>query len=638
VNDEEKMNLLRQGADVLRGQIPVSQILETEAVILTHMYIEANDELAAQMPKESLWSNITRTGGDLKEKINEASVTAEATFPFLTDVFRWVRITEHMDDRSLYRLINVFQSFATIDVNEYSDLFEKMLYKFGEAEGKRGGGFITPLPIAKLLLQLLDIKNGDVNDGAAGINQFLIEASRYAVKRGNHVKLFGQEINATIWALGKLHLFMQGLMDAKVTLGDTLLNPPMNVDHALQKFDYILMDPPYSLKNWGLDQVKGEVLGQFRYGVPSKANADMTFVSYVSASLNENGKAALILPHGVLFRGGADGKIREGMIRDDLIEAVIGLPANLLYSTSIPVIILILNKNKSKERRNKILLIDASNEYQPGKGRNILETKHVENIVKMFRSGKENEENCRFESIKEILKADADLSISRYFTVNEVQGKFGLVKVDLNKFEKSSTPKKRLYEVAKTFRGMNTPPLSKVTSMEDGYPVIQLVDVQDGEINLDQLNKMPVDDPSKIENYLVQEGDVIISNRGNVIKIAIVPKIEKEIILSHNFHAIRPKEEMNARFIKAYFESPVGLSYIESMQKGTAVKVLGLKELNCLPVPVLSIEQQKVIGNEVEKSEKEYRKVIIQATEIRKKKYEDCFEKMGVSGAIIERR
>ncbi|QAA23210.1 N-6 DNA methylase [Sporolactobacillus terrae] len=632
---EEKLNLLWQGANVVRGSMEISQIVETESIILTHMYIEANGELADQMPKELLWSNITRGGGSFKDKINNASVTVEKTFSFLKDVFKNIKVPDQVDDNSLYQLINTFQPLNTLNVNEFAELFETLLYKFGEAEGRRGGENLTPLSIAKLLPQLLDIRSGDVNDGAAGINQFLIEANRYAEENGGHVNLYGQEINARTWALGKIYLFMSGLTNATVTLGDTLLNPPLIKDGVIQKFDYVLMDPPYSMR-WNPEQLTDENLGRFNYGLPSKSKSDMAFISHVVASLKEKGKTAVILPLGVLFRGGADRKIREGIIRDDIIEGVIGLPANLLYATSIPVVILIFNKNKPKERKDKILLIDASKEYTPGKGQNILEEKHIDKIVKMFRSGEENEENCRFVSIKEVLGNDADLSISRYFTVNEVQGKFGQVKVDLEKFEESSIPKKDLYEVAETFRGMNTPSLSKVTSTKGGYSVIQLVDVQAGEIKLDQLNLMPIEDPSKIQNYLVQEGDVIVSNRGSVIKIAVVPKINKKIILSHNFHAIRPKKGMNSLFIKAYLESPVGQSYLESMQKGTAIKVLGLKEFNYLKLPVLSAEQQEVIGEKADKAEKEYREAINKATEKQKKEYEECYKKMGISAAVSE--
>ncbi|MCO7176982.1 N-6 DNA methylase [Sporolactobacillus kofuensis] len=632
---EEKQNLLWKSADAMRGTMEIAQIVDTESIILTHMYIEANSELADQMPKKLLWSNITRGGGSFKEKIKNASVTAEKKFSFLKDVFNNIEIPNQVDDNGLYQLINTFQPFNTLNVNEFAELFETLLYKFGEAEGKAGGEYLTPAPLAKLLSQLLDIRSGDVNDGVAGINQFLVEANRNAEENGGHVNLYGQEINARTWALGKIYLFMSRLTNATVTLSDTLLNPPLTNDGVLQKFDFVLMDPPYSMR-WDPEQIKEENLGRFTYGLPSKSKSDMAFISHVVASLKEKGKAAIILPHGVLFRGGADGKIREEIIRDDLIEGVIGLPANLTYRTSIPVVVLILNKNKSKERKNKILFINANNEYTPGKGRNTLEKKHVDKIVKMFRSGEENEEACCFASTKEILENDANLNISRYFTMNEVQGKFGQVKVDLEKFEKSATPKKYLFEIAETFRGMNTPSLTKITNTKDGYPVIQLVDVQDGEIKFDQLSMMPIDEPSKIQNFLVQEGDIIVSNRGNAIKIAIVPRIDKKIILSHNFHAIRPREGMNAQFIKAYLESPVGQSYIESMQKGTAIKVLTLKEFNYLIVPVLPAEQQEVIGDTAEKAEKEYRKTLKQATEKRKKIYEDCFDKMGISRAIYE--
>jgi type I restriction enzyme M protein len=629
------INALWQGADLFRGEMSLSETFDLQVIALAEMYIKSNEGLANQMPKDQLWNQLTASGYGLKEKLESNLSFVEEKFSFLKNVFKYIRIPEKFNEARLFQYISAINKYPMPTPNEIQNVFEELLYKYGQEVGKREGYFITPPSISQLLPQLLNIESGEVYDGASGSDQLLVEATRYAKKKGNSVNLYGQEINMKIWALGKIHLFILGLTDAKIYNSNTLLDPIVTVENTLKKFDYILMNPPYSVSKWGREQVKDEMLGRFSYGLPSDANADMAFISHTVASLNENGKAAIVVPHGVLFRGGADGKIREELVRADLIEAVIGLPANLLFYTSIPVIVLIINKNKQEERKNKIQFIDASKEFKSGRGLNFLEDQHITQIVEEFKNGI-NSEMSYVASLEEVLAADANLSISKYLMVNavsEMEGKFGQVKVELNKFEESSIPKKPLYEVAETFRGFNVPSISKIANPNGEYRVIQLVDVQEGEILSEQLEKVSIKDASKIQNYLLQEGDIIISNRGTAIKVAIVPKIDEKLILSHNFHGIRPKKGTNSLFIKAYLESPIGQAYIQSLQQGTMVKVMGIKELNNLPTPVQPIEIQEEIGNGIHAAEVSYHLALKEADQERKKAYNDFYEKMGISFA-----
>lgn len=278
-----------------------------------------------------------------------------------------------LDDKTVERLVSLINKIQITP-----KLFQDTLYFLASQEGKAGGESITPNSITTLLPPLLNIKSGSVYDGTAGIGLLLTEAAKYANKHGQSVQLFGQEINPSTYALGKMNLIIQGF-DFKYVLGDTLLEPAF-VEGQLKKFDYVLMNFPFMLKNWGSENAEYDLYNRYKYGIPSNSNADMAFIQHALASLKEDGKAALVVTHGTLFRGGADKKIRQALIDEDLIEAVIGLPQNLFATTNIPVVILILNKNKSSERKGKIQFINAQDHVEKSRGQNILRLEDQEKL------------------------------------------------------------------------------------------------------------------------------------------------------------------------------------------------------------------------------------------------------------------
>lgn len=628
------INGLWQGLDVLRGEMELSQQLDIQLISLTHLYIESNLNLSNQLPKEQLWSQITANGYGLKERLTKSLSVLENTFPFLQGVFNFVSLPKNINDAILFQLVTNLNKYPLPPTDDFGYIVETLLYRFTREEGKRGGDYITPKSITNLLPDLLDIKNGEVYDGASGVNSLLIASFRRGEKRNGTVRLFGQERNSRTWAVGKLQLFLNGLYTSEVVLGDTLTNPLIKEGHSLKKFDYVVMNPPFSLSKWGMTKVKDELHGRFIYGLPSDTNADMAFLSHGISSLNENGKAAVILPHGVLFRGGADGKIREELLRADLIEAVIGLPNSLLSNTAIPVVVLIINKSKSTKMRSKVLFIDASKEFRGQRGQNFLEEEHIAKIVSTYRNVEEVPQYSHLATLEEIAASDWTLSISRYVFNSEIESEFGTIRVDLNRFENSSLQIKPLYEVSETFRGYNIPSISKVADKNGEYFAIQLVDVQDGVLLEDQLQKVKIDDGMKVKNYLAKEGDILISNRGGSIKIAIVPKFEGNLLLTQNFHGIRPKEGMNSLYLKAYLESPVAQAYIQSLQQGSMVKVIGLKELNNLMVPIQPLNKQQQIGEGFETAESHYQQSIKKANETRKAEYTKWYREMGIDIAL----
>ncbi|GAA3320972.1 hypothetical protein GCM10020331_034140 [Ectobacillus funiculus] len=222
-----------------------------------------------------------------------------------------------------------------------------------------------------------------VCDPTVGSGGMLIQSVDYIKETGGNPRnlvLHGQERNLNTWAICKMNLLLHGLSDHRIEKGDTIREPKLLEEGELILYDRVIANPPFSLKNWGgVKKQRAMNMDVFRFGLPSKNAGDYAFIQHMIATLNHEGKAGVVMPHGVLFRGGAEGTIRKGIIEEDLLEAVIGLPSNLFYGTGIPACILILNRNKPEERKkNKIFFLDASQDYQEGKNQNTLRDQDIE--------------------------------------------------------------------------------------------------------------------------------------------------------------------------------------------------------------------------------------------------------------------
>jgi type I restriction enzyme M protein len=221
-------------------------------------------------------------------------------------------------------------------------------------------------------------------------------------------------MNLSTWAICKLNMFLHGFFNADIRKGDTL-GEPQHVEHGeLMRFDRVIANPPFSLKNWGRELAEHDGYGRYRYGIPPKDAGDLAFVQHMIASLNQQGVMGVVVPHGVLFRGGQEGEIRKGILEDDLVEAVIGLPSGLFYGTGIPAALLIINKNKAMERRGKVLFINAELDYQEGKNQNLLRDDDIEKVVGCFDAYNEIKRFSRVVPIEEIRENDHNLNIRRY--------------------------------------------------------------------------------------------------------------------------------------------------------------------------------------------------------------------------------
>jgi len=382
-----------------------------------------------QVPKDCRWENVANQADSIGKALNDVfDKITNANSPKLDKIFVDLDFAnkDKFPNETLQRLINHFSQYNFGDTYISSDLlgdaYEYLIEQFAADAGKKGGEFYTPREVERVIVSILKPHEKDhIYDMAVGSGGFLLEAYHHlrgkaGDKKARSLYLYGQEINIGTYAIAKINMFLHGLDSADIQRGDTLADPKfLNIDGSLQTFDICVANPPYSIKDWELSMFKSNKYGRIDgYEMPPNKNADYAFVLHMIKSMNKNGRAGIVLPHGVLFRGGAEGRIREQIIKNDLIEAVIALPSKLFYGTGIPAAIVIFNKNKPENHKNKIFIIDAEKDFEEGKNQNRLRKKDIEKIVSAFEGYKDIEKYARVVDLKELEENEFNLNVRRY--------------------------------------------------------------------------------------------------------------------------------------------------------------------------------------------------------------------------------
>ncbi len=302
-----------------------------------------------------------------------------------------------------------------------------LIERFASDSGKKAGEFFTPFKVSELVAKLADPKPGDrICDPACGSGGLLIKAAKEVGDRD--FALFGQESNGSTWALCRMNMFLHSFDSARIEWCDTLNSPLLVENDRLMKFNCVVANPPFSLDKWGAENAESDQFNRFWRGVPPKSKADWAFITHmVDTALEKEGRVAVVVPHGVLFRGAAEGRIRRKMIEENLLDAVIGLPGNLFQTTNIPVAILVFDRSREKggpeEDHKDVLFVDASREFVSGKNQNTLSDEHVEKIMRTYRERKEVEKYAHVAEAAEIQENDFNLNIPRYVdTFEEEEG------------------------------------------------------------------------------------------------------------------------------------------------------------------------------------------------------------------------
>lgn len=357
---------------------------------------------------------------------------------------------------------NLIHDFHKIDLSEANDdvignAYMYLIEKFGADAGKKAGEFFTTKSVAQLVAQLSQPKKGDrICDPACGSAGLLLLAGKEVEKQGskNYI-LYGQESKGSTYQLARMNVFLHGMDSARLEWGDTLNNPLLVEDDHLMKFDVVVANPPFSLKKWGAENADSDTYKRFHRGIPPKNKGDYAFISHmIETAKPKTGRVAVIVPHGVLFRGSVEGRIREALLKENVIDAVIGLPAGLFQTTGIPVAILVIDRSREKggknENKKDVLFIEASKEFKPGKAQNTLAQENIDKIYNTYVKRKEIEKFSRLVKFSEIEENDFNLNITRYVDTFEEEAPID-IQANLKELEKLNPELERLEKEMKGY-------------------------------------------------------------------------------------------------------------------------------------------------------------------------------------------
>ena len=381
------------------------------------------------LPKGCHWHEVTTKTDNLGSRIATALGRIEqANADTLAGIFgdaAWGN-KERLPEASLVALIDAFNGLLLNPESVAHDVlgqaYEYLLKNFADESGKKAGEFFTPRQVVRLIVRMLDPQPAEsIYDPACGSGGMLVETINTVREGGGDtrtLRLYGQEVNLTTAAIARMNLYLHEIEDFKIVRGDTLRSPGLRKpDGTISTFDVVIANPPFSLTNWGADLWAADP--RSFCGVPPARNGDFAWMQHMVTSMAEGtGRVGVVMPHGVLFRGGVEARIRQCLIESDRLEAVIGLPGNLFYSTSIPASILVFRAAKPVERRNHILFIDGSARFTKGRNQNTMSQDDVQAIVAAYLSGEDPDGDSgvslRLVPFDEVKTNGFDLNIGRY--------------------------------------------------------------------------------------------------------------------------------------------------------------------------------------------------------------------------------
>jgi len=383
------------------------------------------------IPEGAHWRDVRETpanvGAALSHAMREIELANPDTLYRVFGTADWGN-REMLTDEILKDLIEALSEISlgnkAVSSDILGDAYEYLIGKFADiTRRKKAGEFYTPRSVVRMMVDLLDPKEGEsIYDPACGTGGMLLGAIEHVERAGGDPrtffgKIFGQEKNLTTSSIARMNLVLHGIEDFQIVREDTLRNPAFtdSATGGLATFDCVIANPPFSLKEWGIEVWESDPWGRAVFGLPPKSYGDYAWVQHMIASMAQpTGRMAVVLPQGALFRKGAEGKIRKAILQQDLIEAVIGLAPNIFYGTGLAPAIVTVRRSKPQERKGKVLIVDASSMYRKGRAQNFLDPEHAEQIVKWVNAFEDVEHRAKVATLEEIEAEDWTLNISRY--------------------------------------------------------------------------------------------------------------------------------------------------------------------------------------------------------------------------------
>ncbi|MDL9999158.1 type I restriction-modification system subunit M [Variovorax sp. J22P240] len=306
---------------------------------------------------------------------------------------------------------------GTLDL--IGNAYEYLIKQFASSSGKKAGEFYTPPEVSELMARLMDPQEGEeICDPTCGSGSLLLKCGRLIRDRtgSRRYALYGQEAIGSTWALAKMNMFLHGEDNHRIECGDTIRNPKLlESETSLRRFDVVVANPPFSLEKWGHESAETDRLDRFRRGVPPRTKGDFAFILHMVETMKTGtGRMAVVVPHGVLFRGAAEGRVRQKLVEENLLDAVIGVPEKLFYGTGIPAVVLVFRKNKEDD---KVLFVDASRNFQAGKNQNLLREADLERILATYAARRSVDKYARLAGPADIAAQGFNLNIGRYVDI-----------------------------------------------------------------------------------------------------------------------------------------------------------------------------------------------------------------------------
>lgn len=378
------------------------------------------------IPPGCHWNDVRQVSTDVGGALQNAFRGIETANPSqLFGIFGdapWTN-KEKLPDALLINLIEHFSQYTlsndAVDPDVLGQSYEYLIKHFADLTNKKAGEFYTPRSVVHLIGLILDAQEGEsIYDPACGTGGMLLECTEHLRQAGRDyrtLRMYGQEKNLTTSTIARMNLFLHGIEDFQIARGDTLRHPAFVAQDRLRTFDCVVANPPFSLKEWGAEQWGTDPLGRNFAGVPPQSNGDMAWVQHMISSMKpDTGRMAVVLPHGTLFRKGAEGKIREALIVQDKLDAVIGLGSNIFYGTTLAACLLVFRAQKSAAQKGKVLFIDAADQVRVGRAQNFLEPEHVDTIYEWYAAGDKVSHSARLVDVDEIRAKDFSLNIPLY--------------------------------------------------------------------------------------------------------------------------------------------------------------------------------------------------------------------------------
>ncbi|HXO18870.1 MAG TPA: N-6 DNA methylase [Thermoanaerobaculia bacterium] len=540
---------------------------------------EDRDEHQFFVPPEARWPQLQKAVAGIGEALNRASAMLEELNPALEGVLTGIDFNDprklgnaRQRDSILGRLVLHFSKIVLRNDNLFeSDLlghvYEHLIERFSSDAEKAGGEFSTPPQVGRLMVEILQPREGmRICDPACGSGGLLIECAGYVNRQGGNrrnLSLYGQEKNQATWILCKMNLLLHGLPDARIAKGDSIRDPKLSEHGELMSFDLVLSNPPAAMPNWGKDVAENDPR-RFRFGIPPANRGDYAFLQHMVAILNPRGRMAVVMPQAALSREGAERHIRQGLLESDLIEAVVALPSGIFSATRVAPAIVVINRAKSSNRNGRVLFVDAST-YSRTPAKKFHQIKDWEKIVS---------------SIHEFRHEDG---FSKIVTLEEIAHQGFYLQAGL--YHSKVLSGEQLDRIADIYQGKGRSDLGE--GLEE-LAVLQGRDMGVRRLSIEDLARWPAPrDPTRA--IIAQKGDILLQRIGMNPKSMVVGEEFVGALVSDTVYIIRLREEhrLMAAYLVGFLNSAAGQKRLSPSQ-GAVVPTLNLRVLRALRVPLPS--------------------------------------------------